>query len=66
MSATLCIQDKYMCYQCKSACDIHGRSCKHGFMFPVLLLMGGISKCPNYEFDVEKVKESVNGKEETE
>ena len=51
MSATLCIQDKYLCYQCKSACDIHGRSCRNGLMFPVLLLMGGISKCPNYEFD---------------
>lgn len=63
MSATVCIQDKYMCYKCKSASDIYGRSCKHGMLFPIGLLMANMSECPNFELDIEKVKESLDRKE---
>ena len=51
-----CIQDIYKCDTCKSALDEHGRSCRHGMLFPLLLLMGNFKKCMNYEFDAEKVK----------
>lgn len=54
MSATVCIQDKYMCYKCKSAGDIYGRSCKHGMLFPVGLLMANMSECPNFELDKKR------------
>jgi hypothetical protein len=62
MSSTMNIQDKYRCYKCKSAADIYGRSCKHGLLFPVLLFMSNMDKCPNYEFDVRKVEESIKEK----
>ena len=55
MSVT-CIQDIYHCDTCKSALDEHGRNCRHGMLFPLLLLMGNLKKCMNYEFDAEKVK----------
>ena len=51
-----CIQDIYQCDTCKSALDEHGRSCRHGMLFPLLLLMGNFDRCMNYEFDAEKVK----------
>ena len=53
MSVT-CIQDIYHCDTCKSALDEHGRNCRHGMLFPLLLLMGNFKKCMNYEFDTEK------------
>lgn len=53
------IQDKYQCYQCKSAADIYGRDCKHGMLFPLLLLISGEENCPNYELDTEKVKQQI-------
>ena len=56
------IQDKYQCYQCKSAADIYGRDCKHGMLFPLLLLIGGNETCPNYELDTEKVKQQIESK----
>ena len=55
MSVT-CIQDIYHCDTCKSALDEHGRNCRHGMLFPLLLLMRNFKKCMNYEFDAEKVK----------
>ena len=55
MSVT-CIQDIYHCDTCKSALDEHGRNCRHGMLFPLLLLMGNFKKCMNYEFDAEKVE----------
>lgn len=39
------------------------RSCKHGMLFPVGLLMANMSECPNFELDIEKVKESLDRKE---
>lgn len=51
-----CVQDIFRCDTCKSASDEFGRDCKHGMLFPLLLLMGNFEKCMNYEFDVEKVK----------
>ena len=53
------IQDKYQCYQCKSAADIYGRERKHGMLFQLLLLIGGKETCPNYELDTEKVKQQL-------
>lgn len=63
MSATVCIQDKYLCYKCKSARDIYGRSCKHGMLFPVFLLMANMGECPNFELDIDKLNESLKRKE---
>lgn len=51
-----CVQDIYKCDSCKSAEDEFGRGCKHGMLFPLLLLMGNCERCMNYELDVEKVK----------
>lgn len=59
-----CVQDIYKCDTCKSASDEHGRNCRHGILFPLLLLMGNCKKCMNYEFDAEKVKLQLQGKEE--
>ena len=53
MSVT-CIQDIYHCDTCKLALDEYGRNCRHGMLFPLLLLMGNFKKCMNYEFDTEK------------
>lgn len=58
-----CVQDIYKCDTCKSASDEFGRECKHGLLFPLLLLMGNVEKCMNYEFDVEKVKLHIQRKE---
>ena len=51
-----CVQDIYRCDTCKSASDEYGRSCKHGILFPLLLVMRNCRQCENYEFDPEKVK----------
>lgn len=51
-----CIQDIYRCDTCKSASDEYGRGCKHGILFPLLLLMRNCNQCPNYELDVEKIE----------
>ena len=48
---TACVQDIYQCDTCKSASDENGRNCRHGMLFPLLLLMGNFKKCMNYEFD---------------
>lgn len=60
-----CAQDIYRCNTCKSASDEYGRGCKHGMLFPLLLVMGNFDKCMNYEFDVEKVKLHLIEKEES-
>lgn len=62
MSVT-CIQDIYHCDTCKSALDEHERNCRHGMLFPLLLLMGNFKKCMNYEFDAEKVELQLLRKE---
>ena len=56
------IQDKYQCYQCKSADDIYGRDCKRGMLFPLLLLISSNENCQNYELDTEKVKQQIESK----
>lgn len=58
-----CVQDIYKCDTCKSALDEHGRNCRHGILFPLLLLMGNFKKCMNYEFDAEKVELQLQRKE---
>lgn len=62
MSAVFNIQDHYRCFQCKAAKDIYGRSCKYGLLFPLGLILASMKECPNYEFDAEKVKESLDEK----
>lgn len=59
MPATFNIQDHYRCFQCKAASDIYGRGCKHGLLFPLGLILANMNECPNYEFDANKVKESL-------
>lgn len=59
-----CVQDIYRCDTCKSASDEYGRGCKHGMLFPLLLVMTESSQCENYEFDPEKVKLQLKRKEE--
>ena len=56
-----CIQDIYKCDTCKSALDEHGRNCRHGILFPLLLLMGNFKKCMNY--DAEKMELQLLRKE---
>ena len=63
--STACIQDIYRCDTCKSASDEYGRGCKHGDLFPLLLVMGNFQKCDNYEFDPEKVKLQIQEREQT-
>ncbi len=58
-----CVQDIYRCDTCKSASDEYGRGCKHGVLFPLLLVMANSHKCENYEFDPEKAKLHLQRKE---
>lgn len=51
-----CVQDIYRCDTCKSASDEYGRDCKHGLLFPLLLVMANCRQCENYEFDSEKAE----------
>lgn len=53
------IQQHFRCTDCKSAADIYGRCCKHGDMFPLLLLISGKKTCPNFELDTDKVKQQL-------
>lgn len=39
----------YGCETCEAA-DEYGRGCKHGLLFPVLLVMANKRRCPNYKF----------------
>lgn len=54
--AIVTVQDIYRCDSCKAASDEFGRGCKHGMLFPLMLIMGNFTECMNYEFDAEKVK----------
>ena len=36
------------CEDCTFA-DAYGRGCKHGALFPVLLLMANKKECPNFQ-----------------
>lgn len=36
------------CEDCRFA-NGHGQNCKHGLLFPVLALMAGYERCPNFE-----------------
>lgn len=45
------------------ASDEFGRGCKHGMLFPLMLIMGNFTECMNYEFDAEKVKLQLKRKE---
>lgn len=64
MAAFACVQDIYRCDQCKSAADSYGRGCAHGMLSPVLLVMANQTKCPNYQFDPQKVEEQLQRREE--
>ena len=57
------VQDIYRCDSCKAASDEFGRGCKHGMLFPLMLIMGNFTECMNYEFDAEKVKLQLKRKE---
>ncbi len=59
-----CVQDIYGCGTCKSASDEYGRGCKHGMLFPLLLLMTNSKKCENYELDIKKVELHLQRKTE--
>lgn len=36
------------CEDCTHA-DVYGRNCKYGLMFPVMAMMAGYDKCPNFQ-----------------
>lgn len=36
------------CEDCRKA-DAWGRGCKEGLLFPVMVLMAGYDRCPNFE-----------------
>lgn len=61
--AIVTVQDIYRCDSCKAASDEFGRGCKHGMLFPLMLIMGNFTECMNYEFDAEKVKLQLKRKE---
>lgn len=42
------INIKMGCEECTFA-DAYGRGCKHGLLFPIMALMAGYERCPNYE-----------------
>lgn len=63
MASYVVLQSRYGCETCRAAGDIYGRSCGHGDLFPVLLLMAGKGSCPNYEFDRGKAEEQIKAKE---
>lgn len=42
------------CETCEAA-DKYGNGCKHGLLFPVLLMMVGVTKCPNYKFKNKEI-----------
>ena len=46
--AALNINTYFGCETCKTANE-YGNGCKHGLLFPVLLIMAGKMKCPNYK-----------------
>lgn len=53
----------FRCDDCRYA-DEYGRSCRHGLLFPVLLLMAGKEKCPNFENKTtEQIEEQLRLKE---
>lgn len=51
MKTALNIQSYYNCQTCKNADDIHGRSCRKGLLFPLLLIVENKIECPYYHFD---------------
>ena len=57
--AALTINEYYGCSTCKSASTIYGQGCKHGLLFPVVLIMSNRRNCPNYEFDKHKVEQQI-------
>lgn len=63
--STACVQDIYKCATCKSAADEHGRGCKYGLLFPLLLVITEQSNCNNYEFDMEKARLQLKKLEES-
>lgn len=47
------------CEDCRYA-DRYGRDCKHGMLFPILLLMSKAQDCPNFERKTtEQIKEQL-------
>ena len=59
MPATLNINLHMGCEDCTFA-DAHGRDCKHGALFPVLLLMANKRECPNFQRKTaEQIKEQL-------
>lgn len=51
------------CEDCRFANE-HGQDCKHGLLFPVLALMAGYDRCPNFEKKTrEQIEEQLRLKE---
>lgn len=44
------------CEDCRFANE-RGQDCKHGLLFPVLALMAGCGRCPNFE---EKTRDQID------
>lgn len=57
------IQIMYRCEDCRYA-DEYGRSCQHGLLFPILLLMAVKQTCPNFENKTtEQIEEQLRLKQ---
>ena len=51
------------CEDCRFANE-HGQDCKHGLLFPVLALMAGYERCPNFvPKTCEQIEEQLRQKE---
>ena len=63
MAAAGNIQIMYGCESCKEASDSQGTRCKCGLIFATLLFLTGMTSCPNYEKDIEKINKSMENRQ---
>ena len=58
------INDLCGCIDCKNA-DKYGRNCKNGLMFPLVLVLHGCTKCPDFKRKTtEQIKEQLQKESE--
>ncbi len=63
MAATVNINWRMGCEDCCYANE-HGQDCKHGLLFPVLAMIAGYERCPNFENKTsEQIEEQLRLKE---
>lgn len=61
--ASLSVNLRMGCEDCRLA-NAYGQDCKDGLMFPVLALMAGYERCPNFKPKTsEQIEEQIRLKE---